>query len=66
MRHITTREDFFDYRIRNIIGEIKEEFAEDIAESGEAFTDWLWTNRETLGEKIFSDIETYMGMDEFD
>lgn len=65
-RHITAREDFFEYRIKSVINEIKEEHSEDIEESGEAFSDWLWTNRETLGEKVFDDIETYMGMDEFD
>lgn len=67
---MTTIEDGFEYRMTQILKEMRPQYAEEMeerkinGESVDTFSNWLWNERDDLGARVFEDIEAYAGMDE--
>lgn len=57
---IHTIEMNYDYRIKNILNKIKKDYAHCIGE-GDSFDEWLWENKEILGEYLHKDISDFFG-----
>lgn len=65
-----TMEDGFEYQMENIFDDMKSDYDEEQesrkegGDSIQTFPDWLWDNREEFGEKVYTRLDEWCGIDE--
>lgn len=59
---IHTIDHNYQYRMHRILNKLKTDYAEDIGQKD--FGDWLWENKEILGQSVFEDMDEFAGIDD--
>ena len=57
-----TIEEGFEYQVKEILQSIFDDYRENDDVRLDSFDDWLWENKEILGEYFYEKIDSYKGI----